>query len=121
MADGKTGLAGKLEAGEQRITMETNLNYFGQMLRQDRRTGKKKGMAFHLTRCMLGYLGKGEYPGCYVKLKPVEDINGLYSFAERKDLPYLGHYGKKTWQKLSQCLKKYGLPPLKLPREWSES
>lgn len=125
MTNKKSDLEGKLQVGnesESNVNMETNLNYFGSILQQDRRTGKKKGMAYHLARCMVGYLHSGEYPGAgYTKFKPVKTISEVYSFAERKDLPRLGHYSKKTWLKLSECLEEYGLPPLKLPQEWTES
>lgn len=106
---------------KSKVSMETNLRDFAGILQQDRRAGKKKGMAFHLARCMVGYLYLGNLPGTeYAKLKPVHNVGELYSFAEREKLQSFGHYGRKTWTKLSECLVEYGLPPLKLPQEWSQ-
>lgn len=124
MTGNKNTLERKLQENnesESKVSMDTNLYDFGSILRQERRTGKNKGMAFHLARCMVGYLHQGGYPGMgYTKLKPLNTIREIYSFAERKDLPSLGHYGKKTWLKLNECLEGYGLPPLNLPKEWND-
>jgi hypothetical protein len=122
MADKKSGLEGKLNASEPKVTMETNLREFSRIMWQDYKTSKNKTKEQGLRRAysMLGYLYRGELPyGLSCRRGPIHTVGELYSFTE-KDLLGLSCYQGKTWKSLSEHLAKYGLPKVKLPQEWTQ-
>ena len=118
MTKNKDTLEGRLQKGEPNssITMETNLMELYQALRKEHHSAKRKDVVLHRAVCMLCNLYDEAKPR--IVPRQVHTVEGLYSFTEEEILSFIG-YGRKTWLKLNEWLPKYGLPPLKLPQEYT--
>lgn len=102
-----------------KISMDTDLNEFARIMRQDYRTAKRKEPASLRAYCMLGYLNQGKLPyGLTYWREPIQTVGELYSFKEKELLGFSCYRGK-TWKSLSEHLVRYGLPPLKLPQVYT--
>lgn len=98
------------------ITMKSNLMDLYQALRKEHHSAKRKDVVLLRAYCMLGNLHDERKPR--IVPRQIHTVDGLYSFTEEEILSFIG-YGKKTWLKLNEWLPKYGLPPLKLPQEYT--
>jgi len=101
------------------VSMETNLQDFARILRQDYKASKNKIKEQDLLRayCMMGYLYEGKLIGTTYTTKHIHTVRDLYSYPQNI-MARMSGYGEKTWKRLSKQLVKYGLPPVKLPQEW---
>lgn len=120
MAKNKDTLEGKLQRVglNSSITMETNLRELAWILRDRHRSAKRKDVVLNRAVCMLGRL-YDENESAGLVSRQIHTVGELYSFTDREFLYGFRGYGRKTWLKLNEWLPKYGLPPVKLPQEYT--
>ncbi|MCK5616958.1 hypothetical protein KAR91_84630 [Candidatus Pacearchaeota archaeon] len=113
---GKYGIT-QGEKLDGKISMETNLGDFGEILRRQHQIAKGGDVALHRAVCMLGRL-YDENESAGLVSRQIHTVGELYSFTEDELLKF-SHYRKKTWLKLNEWMTKYKLPDLKLPQEYT--
>lgn len=114
----KNTLEKKLQVDGPGISVDkkTDLREFTRIVSKRYHSEIKGDLVALRTVCMLGYLYDRTHPT--IVPRQIHTVGELYSFTEKEILGFRG-YGRKTWLKLNEILTKYRLPPLKLPREYT--